>query len=97
MIEYKYPEEREILVHYAEKMKNEAVLNILQNNLVSNREQALELSKFYWSMLDVAAEDQGSGVPILEKEGIEQWMEYIFHSLNSYLVSNGYEQEWDQE
>jgi hypothetical protein len=97
MIEYKYPEEREILVHYAGKMRNEAVLNILKNGLVSNREQAFALSQFYWNMLDVAADDQGSGLLILEQEGIEQWMEYIFHSLNGYLVSNGYEDEWDQE
>jgi len=97
MIKYKYPEEREILFHYAEKMENEAALNILRRGMVSNREQALELSQFYWGMLDIAANDQGSGVAILEKEGIEQWMEYIFHSLNGYLVSSGYEEEWDHE
>ncbi|WP_370979727.1 hypothetical protein [Agaribacterium sp. ZY112] len=97
MIEYKYPEEREILIHYAEKMKNESALNILQKGIVLNRNQALELSQFYWKMLDIAAEDKGAGFPLLEKEGIEQWMEYIFHSLNGYLVSNGYEEEWDQE
>ncbi|GAB2895339.1 hypothetical protein ACCI51_04090 [Microbulbifer echini] len=97
MIEYKYPKEREILIHYAEKMENEAALDILQKGVVSNREQALALSQLYWGMIDVAADDQGSGFPLLEKEGIEQWMEYIFHSLNGYLVSNGYEEEWDQE
>lgn len=97
MIKYKYPEEQKILVYYAEKMKNEAVLSILQNGSVSNREQALELSLFYWSMLDITAEDAGSGVPILEKEGVEPWIEYIFHSLNGYLVSNGYEEQWDHE
>lgn len=97
MIEYKYPEELEILQYYAVKMKRPDALSILEQGCVSNQSQALTLSAFYWDMLGVSAEDQGKGVPVLEREGIESWMEYIFHSLNGYLVSNGYEREWDQE
>lgn len=97
MIEYKYPEELYILIHYAKKMEDMDALKILETGVVTSKDQASILSKFYWSMLDIVANDQGSGMPILEQEGIESWMEYIFHSLNGYLISNGYEDQWDQE
>lgn len=97
MIEYKFKEEVEILRHYAKKMKRESIESILDSGCVAGKQQALLLSTFYWDMLDEAANDQGRGLPILESEGIAVWMEYIFHSLNGYLVSNGYEEQWDQE
>ncbi|GLS24573.1 hypothetical protein [Marinibactrum halimedae] len=97
MIEYKYKEELEILLHYARKMKREPVIEILNNGSVRNGDEAAILSKFYWDMIDVAVEDQGKDMPILMSEGVEDWIEYIFHSLNGYLVSNGYESQWDSE
>lgn len=96
MIEYRYPEEQAILLHYADKMQRAEAKAILLNSIVHDKSEALILSKFYWDMLDIAADDQGEGVELLEKEGIEVWMEYIFHSLNGYLVSNGYEEQWDE-
>jgi hypothetical protein len=48
-------------------------------------------------MVEQSVKDQGSGLKILVNEGVESWMEYIFHTLNGYLVSNGYEEEWDTE
>lgn len=97
MIEYKYPEEKGILLHYAEKMKNNAVKEIILKGYVENSTEADELASFYWSMVDRAAEDEGVGLPVVEVEGIEAWMEYIFHTLNGYMVSNGYVSEWDKE
>ena len=96
MIEYKYPEEKAILLHYADKMQRTEAKAILLKGGVSNKGEALTLSQLYWAMLDVAADDQGKRVELLEREGIEIWMEYIFHSLNGYLVSNGYEEQWDE-
>jgi hypothetical protein len=46
-------------------------------------------------MVDESVKDQGAGLEILTNEGVEFWMEYIFHTVNGYLVSNGYEAEWD--
>lgn len=97
MIEFKYPEEEEILLHYASIMDCSRAAEILKNRKASNNAEAEILAKLYWDMLDIAADDQGKGVPILEKEGIEFWMEQIFHSLNGYFVSNGYEEQWDSE
>ena len=96
MLEYKHPEEKAILLHYADKMQRAEAKAILLRGAVRDKHEALVLSKFYWDMLDIAADDQGEGIELLEQEGIEVWMEYIFHSLNGYLVSNGYEAQWDE-
>ena len=97
MIEYKFPEEKDILFHYAELLNNDNIKNILSNGHAQNRTEAEELTQFYWAMEDKAVEDKGQGVPVIEQEGVEVWMEYIFHSLNGYMVSNGYIEEWDRE
>ena len=97
MIEYKHKEENEIVLHYAEVLNDALAKKILTKGQVSNRDEALHLNRFYWAMVDQAIADEGIGVPILEAEGTEAWMEYIFHSFNGYLVSHGYTKEWEEE
>ncbi|MBC6905136.1 hypothetical protein DWB84_06630 [Saccharophagus sp. K07] len=97
MIEYRFPEEKSILLHYAEKMQAELAKQIILKGSVADKKEARVLSEFYWCMVDAAVADEGNGIPVLEAEGVSAWMEYIFHSLNGYLVSNGYAEEWDAE
>ncbi|HSX85181.1 MAG TPA: hypothetical protein VLE50_07220 [Cellvibrio sp.] len=95
MIQYKYPEEKTIAQHYAKKLADTNVEVILDTGMVRSAEDARTLSRFYWAMVDQAVQDQGAGIDVMEKEGFEHWLEYIFHTFNGYLVSNGYENEWD--
>lgn len=97
MIEYRFPEEKAILLHYADKMHFDLAKTIILKWAVDGKSEAKALSEFYWEMADVAVADEGLGVPMLEAEGVAAWIEYIFHSLNGYLVSNGYAEEWDSE
>ncbi|MFL0800405.1 MAG: hypothetical protein K6L80_08160 [Agarilytica sp.] len=97
MIEYKYPQEKDILLHYAKVLNDEKAKTLVQNGCVSNSNEAEALSRFYWAMVDQAVSDKGQDVAPIESEGVEAWMEYIFHSINGYMVSNGYETQWDQE
>lgn len=52
MIEFKFPEEKTIALHYANVMGNEEAKTIIENGFVNDRKQALALTKFYgkWSM-----------------------------------------------
>lgn len=97
MIEYRFPEEKEILLHYARNMRDSSAERIIINGGVENDLEAEALTSFYWSMVDRAIEDGGVGISAIESEGVEPWMEYIFHSLNGYMVSNGYTAQWDKE
>lgn len=97
MIEYRFPEEKSVLLHYAEKMHSDLAREIILKGYAESRSEARALSEFYWSMVDMAVDEDGRGVPLLEAEGVAAWMEYIFHTLNSYFVSQGYVDEWDSE
>lgn len=97
MIEYKYPEEKIILIQYAKLLNDEHAEQIINDGHIKNSEQAIALKNFYWAMVDQAVKDQGKGIPVMELEGHAHWLEYIFHSLNGYFVSSGYENEWDAE
>ena len=95
MIEYKFPEEKIIVSHYAELMKNNEAKKIIDNGYVSDNNQAIALRDFYWAMVDESVKDQGAGLDFIQDDGVAFWMESIFHSFNGYLVSNRYEAEWD--
>jgi hypothetical protein len=97
MIEFKFPEEKTIALHYADLLGNTQAKEIIESGFVNDRKQALALTEFYWAMVEESVKDQGAGLAILTNEGVEFWMEYIFHTFNGYLVSNGYEAEWDTE
>lgn len=91
MIDYKYPEEKIIVLHYANILNNANAKAIIDSGYVNSSAQATTLKNFYWSMVDQAVKDHGKGIAIMETEGHEHWLEYIFHTFNGYLVSNGYE------
>ena len=99
MIEFRFPEEKEISLYYANLMNDDSVIEILEKGFVKDSKEALKLKDFYWNMVDLAAKDQGKGsnIAALLNEGVEAWMEYIFHTINGYMVSSGYENEWDEE
>ncbi len=97
MIEYKYPEEKEILLHYANVLNNQKVKYLIQIGFVHNSSEAKILANFYRAMVDQAVRDEGREISSIEPEGVEAWMEYIFHSINGYMVSNGYETQWNQK
>ena len=96
-IEYRFPEEKDILRHYAILLEIKEAEQIINKGYAGDKKEAEVLTSFYWSMVDKAVEDNGEGVEVLEKEGVEAWMEYIFHSINGYMVSNGYSEQWDKE
>ena len=72
MIEYRFPEEKVILLHYAGKMHSDLAKKIILKGHVDGKNEAKALSKFYWNMVDVAVGDEGHGVPVLEAEGVSR-------------------------
>lgn len=97
MIEYRFSEEKDILMHYAKLLDNARAKKIISAGFAKDAEEAGVLASFYWAMVDEAVEDSGVGISVLDTEGIEVWLEYIFHSLNGYMVNNGYTLQWDKE
>lgn len=95
MIQYRFPEEPVIMLHYARLLKNSEVEIIVQQGQVTNKEQAKCLAKFFWQMIDQMVIDRDNKVVVEGQADLEAWGEYIFESVRSYLHSNGYANEWE--
>lgn len=95
MITYRFDEEKEYAIYYAEKMDNQLALQILDKGSVSNTKEAEVLCEFFWNMVDASIHDEESGVELKWVEGAEYWNEKIMMSLSGYLERSGYEQIWD--
>lgn len=95
MIEFKFDEEKEYILHYAKKLKDNKALEIINSGEVRNSDDALYLSHFFWEMVDSSIEDEEAEIELPWPEGAEFWNEKIMNSLSGYLDRAGYENEWD--
>jgi hypothetical protein len=95
MIEYKFPEEKAFILHYATKLNNPKVKSIITAGQVVNSDEAHALAKFFWEMVDEIVKDIENGSEVAGQRDLEAWNEYVFESIRAYLRNNGYESEWD--
>lgn len=97
MIEYKYPEEELIALHYADFLSNEKAREILEKGFVDDKVEAIVLKNFYWDMVDEVVIDRDNNFELLKDKDVELWMEYIFNSFNRFLIDSGYSEVLDAE
>lgn len=94
MIEYSSDEERTVALFLADELDDPLAKEIIQKGEVSDKEEAIHLSKFFWAMVSRSAEG-GLKLPC---EGSSQcWTEKLYNSLGGYLERAGYEDEWNEE
>ena len=92
MVHYKFPE-KNYIKYFAVKLKRDNVLYILERG-VSSKEEAEELSIFFWEMVDASVEEETQGLPSVQNESNEFWNEKIMYSIAGYLERAGYEDVW---
>ncbi len=97
MISYRFPEEKEIVLHYAKLLKDSITENIINKGEVSNSDEAAHLVKFFWLMVDQSVEDIEQGKNAVGHFDLEGWNECILETISAHLESNGYESEWDAQ
>jgi hypothetical protein len=95
VIKFKFPEEKEYVVHFAKKMDDTKLLSIIQSGEVKSEEEAEYLSKFFWRMVDKSIEDEELGISSVFVESNEFWNEKIMYSISGYLERIGYENIWE--
>ena len=95
MIEYKYPQEKEIVLHYATLLKNSTALTLIDEGSVNSNDDVKIIAKFYWEIVDLSVEEDKalSG----KYDDMEKWLERIYTSLHIYFNNNGYGDIWDNE
>lgn len=97
MIAYKYPEEKEILMHYARKLKANDIIEIIDNGYVKNANEAKLLTAFFWQMVDESVKDAEQGLDAAGHRDLQAYDEYIMNTFRSYLINAGYEKEWNDD
>ncbi len=95
MINYRFPEEKEIMLYYAKLFKDSTTENIINKGEVSNSSEAAHLANFFWLMVDQSVKDIKQGKDAAGHLDLKAWNEYTLETISAYLISNGYESEWD--
>ncbi len=94
MIQYKYPEELQVALIFADALNDLEAKEIFEKGSVSSKTEAIHISKFFWKMVTLSAERSVS----LPFEGsTEYWTEKLYNSLGGYLIRVGYSEEWNEE
>jgi hypothetical protein len=62
MIEYPFKEEKDYAIFYAESLGQKNILEILGCGVVKSKEEAEDLSLFFWDMVDKSIENEKQGV-----------------------------------
>ena len=96
MITFKFPEEKIYLNLLANKINSPFVLQLLGGEQVHSSEEAINLAKLFWTIVDKSIELENSGELDEFPEGAEYWNEKIMYSISGYLERLGYEDEWDR-
>lgn len=97
MIEYQYKEEKDFAIHYAIELERQTVLSILNRGYVENKEEAKELSMFFWDMVDKSIEDEKSGVTNKWQDESKFWTEKLLQTISGHLEDSGYSEIWEEE
>lgn len=90
MISYKFPEEREFILFFSERLGDNSILGLLENSEPITQGEAKRISIFFWKMIDVAVELQ-AGDECPWPEGYEFWSEKVLQSIAAFLKKSGYE------
>ena len=88
---------QQVCLHYARYLKAEKLLAVLEcKAVVGSKDEALALTRFFWQMLEAAAEDRDNGVEVLGERDLQHWMERSMNIISGYLNRIGYSDEWDR-
>lgn len=97
MIHFRFPEEKDALLHYAKTLKSKEVEQILHNDGISSSEEARELASFFWKMVDQTVTDSDANIVVAGYTNLESLCEDVMQSLRSHFITTGYMEIWDEE
>lgn len=85
-----------VVLHYAKELNNKSIFQLVEESQnVTSKEQALDLARFYWLMLDQSAKDEENNKVVLGEKSLQFWMARLLNIIGGYLEKAGYGREWD--
>ena len=95
MIEYQFDEEKDFAAHYAKELNRPIILEILNRGYVESREEAKELSIFFWEMVDKTIEEETMVSRSQWSESSKFWTEKLLQTFSGHLEATGYSDIWE--
>lgn len=95
MIQFSHPKEKEILLHYAGLLGNDAVKEWLNTGVIDNPNQVKAIAQFYWQIVNTSIEEEQADK--VSFDTMDMWLERIYTSLHIYFNNNGWESQWEAE
>ena len=96
MINYKFPEEKPFLLHYASVLGRSDIESILQTDTIADSKQAQSLAQFIWQLTDQVILDVKAGKSVNGDSDLAAMNEYVFDTIRAALYNNGYSAEWEE-
>ena len=90
----RYSHVRDLVSHYADKLSDKKVQEILENGLNSEGD-AEHLSYFILKMIDKMAEDREKGVEVLGCSDNTSMLPDVSYELDVLMSNSGYSQIWE--
>lgn len=97
MINFRFPEEKDALLHYAKTLVNKKVERILHNDGISSSQEARELASFFWKMVEQTVIDSDKNLAVAGYTNLENLCEDVMQSLRSHFIATGHIEIWDDE
>ena len=89
---------KDIALYYANKMENELAIKLFSGyQEITTREEAIQITDFFWNMVDEASEDQENNIQIAGTYDLEFWMEKLMNITIGYFTRCGFKDVWTDE
>ena len=89
---------KDLALYYAKKPGDGlAVKLILAKQELVSEEEAIHVTRFFWSMADEASNDQENRLEIVGVYDLEFWMEQLMNIIVGYLARCGFKEQWISE
>ena len=89
LIPYSLPQEKQIILHYANLPGDTITKEIIERDRLENNEEAEHLANFFWNMVESSNDEDGKS-----GKSTEYILEKIIITFMAYFRSSGYEEIW---
>ena len=87
---------KKLAVYYAKKLNDDLMIEILSaKKAISSAAEAKQVTRAFWEMVDLAAQDNQHDVSIEGITDIEFWMHKLFNIIMGYVDACGFKSEWN--
>ncbi|WP_020410223.1 hypothetical protein [Hahella ganghwensis] len=98
MINFRDQEQKDVFLHFARALNDDLAVAVAEHQKeVTTKEDAINLARFYWRMVDQAVLADRNSEAINGIVGMQSIMEDLINIVGGYLERNGFAEQWEAE